>query len=152
MVTDGYADQNTKRVDGIFFFVVCGCMFRSVGIWEIVCTRRIAPSRCRAFINQPSCISFHHTRFIHSYSYIFPTTQRIISIKPQSQPQCSTSPLPSSPSLLAPLLLLRRDRPPMPTCKTHTSTMLLFHMLTCAVHPSTRSSRLACLSLSPLSS
>jgi hypothetical protein len=79
MVTDGYADQNTKRVDGIFFFVVCGCMFRSVGIWEIVCTRRIAPSRCRAFINQPSCISFHHTRSIHSYSYIFPTTQRIIS-------------------------------------------------------------------------
>jgi hypothetical protein len=81
MATDGYADQNTKRVDGIFFFVVCGCMFRSVGIWEIGSPRRIVASRCAAFINQPSCISSHHTRSIHfySYSYIFPTTQRIIS-------------------------------------------------------------------------
>lgn len=74
-------------------------------------------------------------------------------IKSYSQPRCSSSLSPSSPSLLEPSLLPRRDRPLMPTCKNCKSSVLPSHVLTtCAVLPSSRFSRLLFLPLLPSSS
>ena len=100
------------------------------------------PSRCAAAINHLLRISSDHSRSIYHTFTSFLQHRESSPIKPQSKPRCSTSPSPSLPSPLEPLLLPRRDRPPMPTRKTHKYNLLLFLMLTYAVPPSTRSSRL----------